>query len=249
VTAEQEPGDPRQQTLKLVALGEVDRKRSDAQSLMDAVPRVLASRSRHSREAQAMLDACHLKLQGFRVHLKSLELDLGEREEALSKANGNLLSAKTNQEYSLMIGEITRKREETGVVEERILEQYDVIRQGEEMVETAESGLVAVQDEYGGFEERARGELAEHQKELVALDERRDQVRKAISEDILKIYDRVYNAHGVAIVPAEGNTCQGCFSTLTPNDRNRLLSGRQLVVCRACQRILYMPEALHASPS
>jgi uncharacterized protein len=249
VTADQVPGDPRQLTLKLVALGEVDRKRSESQNLMDAVPRVLASRSRHSREARATVEACQEKLQLFRVHLKSLELDLAEREEALLKANANLLSAKTNQEYSLMNAEIERKREELGTVEERILEQYEVIRQGEQLVKTSEGGLDEAKAEYGGFEERARGELADHQKELEALDERREQVRKAIDVEILKLYDRVYKAHGVAIVPAEGNTCQGCFSSLTPNDCNRLLSGRQLVVCRACQRILYMPEVLQASPS
>ena len=249
MTADQDSGNPRQLTLKLVALGEVDRKRSESQGLVDAVPRVLASRSRHSREAQASVEACQGKLQLFRVHLKSLELDLAEREEALLKANGNLMSAKTNQEYSLMNAEIGRKGEELGVVEERILEQYDVIRQGEELVKAAERGLDEAKAEYGGFEERARGELADHQKELEALDERRGQVRAAIDAETLKLYDRVYKAHGVAIVPAEGNTCQGCFSSLTPNDCNRLLSGRQLIVCRACQRILYMPEVLEGSPS
>ena len=249
MTADQAPGDPRQLTLKLLALGEVDRKRSESQSLVEAVPRILASRSRHTRDAQATLDACHEKLQLFKVHLKSLELDLATREEALSKANANLLNAKTNQEYSLMIAEIARKREETGTVEERILEQYEVIRQGEQMVKAAEGGVEAAEAEYGGFEARARNELTEHQKELAELDERRVQVRKSIDPEILKLYDRVHKAHGVAIVPAEGSTCQGCFSTLTPNDRNRLLSGRQLVVCRACQRILYMPEVLQASPS
>ncbi len=249
MTDEQAPGDPKQQTLQLVALGNVDRKRTEAQSLMDSVPRVLASRSRHSREAQATLDAYHDKLQGFRSHLKMLELDLADREEALSKANGNLLGAKTNQEYSLLMAEITRKQEEKGTVEERILEQYDVISQGEEMVKTAEAGLVEAQSEYGGFEQRARDQLADHQKDLDELEKRREQVRRAIDPAILKLYDRVYNAHGVAVVPAEGNTCQGCFSNITPNDQNRLLSGRQLVICRACQRILYVPSALHASPS
>ncbi len=249
MTADQAPGDPRQQTLKLVALGDVDRKRAEAQSLIDAVPRVLASRSRNSREAQATLEACQAKLKGFRTHLKTLELDLADREDALSKANGNLLNAKTNQEYSLLVAEIARKREEKGAVEERILEQYEVIKQGEQMVTDAEAGLEAAKSEYGGFEERARTELAGHQKELEALDERRDQIRRSIEAEILKIYDRVYKAHGEAIVPCEGSTCQGCFSTLTPNDRNRLLSGRQLVFCKACQRILYMPEVVHASPS
>ena len=241
--------DPRQQTFQLVALGEVDRKRAEQKTLMDAVPRVLARRSLESKDSQANLEACQEKLKGFQAHLKTLELDLADREEALQKANANLLNAKTNQEYSLLVAEIGRKREEKGVVEERVLEQFDVIKQGERMVEDAQAKLDEAQEEYRGFEERARAEMGSHQDEMKALDERREQVRKAIDPEVLKIYDRVYKAHGEAIVRAEANTCQGCFSTLTPNDRNRLLSGRQLVICRACQRILYMPEVLQASPS
>jgi predicted nucleic acid-binding Zn-ribbon protein len=232
-----------------VALGGVDRQRAEAQTLIDAVPRVLGARQRLSKEANEQLDACREKLQGFRVHLKSLELDLASREEALLKANGNLMGAKTNQEYSMLVAEVGRKREEKGGVEELILEQYDVISQGEHMVEDARVRVTQAQEEYSAFEDRARGELADHQKELATLDERRAAVCRAIDPEILKVYERVHKAHGSAIVPAEGNTCQGCFSNLTPNDRNRLLSGRQLVVCRACQRFLYMPEVLHASPS
>ena len=241
--------DPRQQTFQLVALGDIDRKRLEIQKLIDSVPRVLAARQRASTDAQTQLDAVREKVQGFRAHLKSLELDLGQREEALSKANANLLTAKSNQEYSLLMGEITRKKEDKGSVETSILEQYDVIKQGEGLVEEAQATLEAAQAEYGEFEERARQEMAEHQKEMTGFDTRRDQIRTGIDGEVLKLYDRVFEAHGTAIVPAEANTCQGCFSTLTPNDRNRLIGGRQLVVCRVCQRILYMPEVIQASPN
>lgn len=240
--------DTRQQTFQLVALGDVDKKRADAQLLIDAVPRMLASRSRDSREAQANLDVAKSKLMGFQAHLKSLELDLAGKEEALSKANANLLSAKSNQEYSMMMAEISRRKEEKGGVEEAVLEQYDVIKQGERMVADAEARLAEAQKEYAGFEEKARLEIADHQKELAALDERRTQVRKAISPEALTLYDRAYKAHGEAIVPCEGNTCHGCFSTLTPNDQNKLLGGKRLITCKACQRILYKPDTLQASP-
>jgi len=241
--------DPRQQTLHLVHLGEIDRKRLEILKLIDSVPRVLAARQRASTDAESQLVAVRDKVQGFRAHLKSLELDLAQREAALSKANANLLSAKSNQEYSLLMGEITRKKEDKGAVETSILEQYDVIKQGERMIEDAQAALAQAQEGYAEFEDRARQELATHQKELAEFDERRGQIRRGIDGEVLKIYDRVFEAHGSAIVPAEANTCQGCFSTLTPNDRNRLIGGRQLVICRVCQRILYMPEVLQASPN
>jgi predicted nucleic acid-binding Zn-ribbon protein len=48
---------------------------------------------------------------------------------------------------------------------------------------------------------------------------------------------------GVAVVPVEARICQGCYLTLTPNDLMNLQAGN-LVVCKSCQRILYLPENL-----
>ncbi|MGQ0553963.1 MAG: zinc ribbon domain-containing protein [Planctomycetota bacterium] len=217
--------------------------------LLDAVPRILAARQRDSAGAQAGLEAARQKHQGFRTHLKSLELDLADRESGLQKAQGNLLSAKTNQEYSLLQAEIARKQEEKGKVEEQILEQFEVIKQGEGLVKEAEAHLVEAKQEFSAFEHRAQAELAEHQSELKLHDERREQIRRALEAEVLKIYDRAFRAHGDAVAPVEGGVCQGCFSSITPNDRSRLVSGRELITCRSCQRIIYLPEVLQASPT
>lgn len=236
--------DHRQQTFQLVALRDVDLRRSETRKLIDSVPRILQARLRQSNEAKKGLTAAQEKLQGFKAHLKTLELELSSREEALTKANGNLLSAKTNQEYSAMQTEIARKREEKGQAEEEILSQYDVIKLGEQLVLDAQKAVEAAQAEYQAFEERALREVEGHSAELGELDTRRDQIRKAISSDTLQIYDRAYEGHGDGIAPAESDICQGCFSKLTPNDRARLMSGKQLMICRTCQRILYLPAML-----
>lgn len=240
--------DPRQTTFQLVALGDVDKKRASAQTLIDSVPRMLASRSRGSREAEATLAAGKSKLQGFQAHLKSLELDLAVKEETLAKAQANLMGAKSNQEYTLLMSEISRRTEDKSTVETAILEQYDVIRQGERIVAECVQRLDDAKAEYADFEAKARGDIADHQKDLAELDERRGQIRRAIDDQVLMLYDRAYEAHGDAIVPCEASTCHGCFSTLTPNDRNILVAGKRLVTCKACQRILYAPDTLKATP-
>ena len=236
--------DSRQLLFQLVTLGDLDRKRGDEQLLIDGVPRMLAARGRQSREAEESLAVAKEKRMGFKARLKTLELELAQREEALQKANGNLLSAKSNQEYTLLMAEITRKTEEKGTVEESILEQYDVIALGDRLVAESEKLLAEAQDEYAEFQVRALQEMDTHKAELAKMDERRSQVIKGVSPDALKIYERAHNALGNAIVPAEGKTCQGCFSTLTPNDNNMLRSPKRIVVCRQCQRILYLPEVI-----
>jgi len=238
-----------QQTFHLVALRDVDRLRAQTTQLIEAVPRILTARQRDTAAAKDGLEAARAKLQGFRAHLKTFELDLAEREAALVKANVNLMTAKTNQEYSLLLAEIARKKEEKGKVEEQILEQFEVIKQGERMVKDAEARLAEANADFKGFEERAQRELAEHKAEQARHDERREQIRRALDAEVLKVYDRAYRALGEAVVAVEGNVCQGCFSSVTPNDRSRLVSGRELVTCRVCSRILYLPEILQASPA
>ncbi len=239
--------DQRQQIFQLIALRDVDRLRSQASLLIDSVPRVLGARHRDSTGAHGQLDAARNKLQGFKAHLKSLELDLSERESAILKANGNLMSAKTNQEYSLLVAEIARKVEDKGKVEESILEQFETIKQGEGLVKAAEQHLVEAEAEYKAFENRAKNEWETHRAELAALDERREQIRRAIEPVVLKLYDRAHAAHGEGVAAVEVHICQGCFSTVTPNDRSRLISGLELIMCRSCQRILYLPEVLQAT--
>jgi len=241
-------GDRRQQMLQLVALRDLDLRRAEAQQLIDSVPRVLASRFRDGNHSRIQLEAAKEKLKGFLTHLKHQELELAAREEALQKANANLLTAKTNQEYTALMGEIQRRKEEKSEAEGVVIEQYDVIKQGEAMVAEAEERVTEAESEYGDFETRARNELREHQGELTVLNERRDQIRKGIDGDVLKVYDRAYNALGSGLASSESNVCQGCFSSLTPNDRSRLISNRELIICRSCQRILYLPEVLLASP-
>jgi len=237
----------RQQVFQLVALRDVDRLRAQTTQLIEAVPRILAGRQRDVSAAKEGLEAAKAKLQGFKSHLKTYELDLADREGAIQKANANLMSAKTNQEYSLLVAEIARKKDDKGKVEEQILEQFEVIKQGEKMVKDAEARLKEAQAEFGAFEERAKQELTEHKAELVGQDERRAQNRRALDAEVLKVYDRAFKALGEGVVPVEANICQGCFSSITPNDRSRLLSGRELVTCRVCSRIQYLPEVLQAS--
>ncbi len=237
-----------QQTLQLLDLAGVDEQRAEILTLTEGVPRILKSRKRASADAAAALEATREKVKGFQAHLKTLELELAAKEEAIHKANGNLLNANTNQEYTLMQSEIARKKEEKGQAEEEILKQFDVIQQGAQMIKDAEARVAEAAEEYRGFEERAQNELASHQGELDVLDAKRVNIRRAIKGDVLTIYDRAASAHGTGVCPVESDICQGCFSKLTPNDCSRLAAGRELVICRTCQRILYLPQALQASP-
>lgn len=58
-------------------------------------------------------------------------------------------------------------------------------------------------------------ELADIDAELVALDERRADLRGALTDSLLSTYDRKRAALGVAVAPLVGRQCQGCHLELS----------------------------------
>jgi predicted nucleic acid-binding Zn-ribbon protein len=58
-------------------------------------------------------------------------------------------------------------------------------------------------------------ELVDIDAELVALDERRAELRGALTDSLLSTYDRKRAALGVAVAPLVGRQCQGCHLELS----------------------------------
>ena len=67
----------------------------------------------------------------------------------------------------------------------------------------------------------------------------RDAVAATISEDVLKLFQRVARLRGVAVAEARGEMCQLCHVKLRPQMYVELKHNDAIQQCPACNRILY----------
>jgi predicted nucleic acid-binding Zn-ribbon protein len=85
-----------------------------------------------------------------------------------------------------------------------------------------------------------------YNREIDEYKRQRNELVEALHFDAVRAYDKVKSARdGAAVVSADGNTCGGCFMTVTANDIARLRGMNQLVMCKHCQRILYLSDMLN----
>ena len=82
--------------------------------------------------------------------------------------------------------------------------------------------------------------------------ERREKIRE-VSTDALQTYERVRRKHKDALALVEGTIdraagrigndlhCSACYMTITANDAVKVLGRKELVTCKSCVRILYVP--------
>lgn len=73
------------------------------------------------------------------------------------------------------------------------------------------------------------------------IQERMDNIRQLVTPRILKQYDRLVKARPPALVPVEGDTCQGCFMKLPTQFAQKVRQDTEhLYSCPNCSRFIYM---------
>lgn len=73
------------------------------------------------------------------------------------------------------------------------------------------------------------------------IQERMENIRALVTPKVLKQYERLMKARPPALVPVEGDTCQGCFMKLPTQFAQKVrLDTEHLYSCSNCSRFIYM---------
>ncbi len=76
------------------------------------------------------------------------------------------------------------------------------------------------------------------------LADERDGLARAISEPVLRAYERMRGSRlrSNAVVPVINGVCHGCFMVVTKSVVMQLKRGNELVLCEHCGRILFLSD-------
>lgn len=105
-------------------------------------------------------------------------------------------------------------------------------------LEIRREDLSVKQDELGGIVESTAGREKE-------LQERRDSLAAKVDERTISAYDRIrasVHNHMAVVTVYNEDSCGGCFNTITPQRLVDIASGRKLIICEHCGRIIVNPD-------
>jgi len=233
----------KEQLKALLALAEIDNEINSLREIREARPRQLEpfrSQEHGRAERVAMI---RQELKRLRRESDRIEQEIRECEEKLTKLKIQINQAKSNEEYQVLTEQKNRLEEEVGAKEEEGLETLSKSEKLGEELKEAEEAWAEAKRELEQAESEVAAEIAEIDKRLEELAKQRAEVASKVESKYLSQYERVLNRHhDRAVVPVQGGVCQGCFMSVTPQMVNSLMIGREIVVCKSCQRILYLPD-------
>jgi predicted nucleic acid-binding Zn-ribbon protein len=174
---------------------------------------------------------------------KDLEVDIKAIQEKITKHRDQLYQVKTNEQYRAMLKEIEGEEANIRKIEDQILEKMIEAEEIQKLVQEAAARLEGEKargaSEIKGLQDERQTDMDERDR----LQARRNEVTTALTDPVLKLYERIrsYRA-GPAVAGVRDGLCTACNVRLRPQAYNEIRANDQVLTCENCSRIIYYVE-------
>jgi uncharacterized protein len=174
---------------------------------------------------------------------RKYEGEIQNVQQKISKYRDQMLAVKNNDEYRALGNEIKFAEDAIRGFEDKILDCMEQAENLDKNIKTAEKSLAVERVDVEKEKNEARARTAEDEKAVKELEPKRAELRSAVSEDLLRQYDRVLKARGSAIGEARDHKCLACNVMLRPQVYSDIRDGNTVLSCDSCGRILFFDQA------
>src|SRR5271165_2669022 len=222
-----------------VELQALDRKIASFEKEIATLPVHIAEIEKKLEAHKRKLDADRALLSANKGDRKKLEGDIAVQDQKVSKLKGQMIEAKTNEQYRAFQHEITYCETEIRKAEDKIIEFMEQAEALDKNVVAAEAALRVEQQQVDTEKKVAQDRTAA---DLKALNEAKAHRATLVARIDPKLYTRYEivkkKTRGTAIAAVVDERCEGCMIQLRPQYFQDLKAGEGFLLCETCGRIL-----------
>ena len=229
----------------LVALQDVEQKIAGLQKQINEIP---ASVQRLHADLQQLKEVHQQRLahsQDLAKNRRTYEGAVEMQRTKLGRLKDQLMSVKTNKEYTAMLHEIQGAEEQIRSEEDKILEIMEESETLEKQLKSEEKELGARVSEIQAAIRMLEDSVPGLESEVEKLRQDRMAMEAGVGEELLGRYRRLAEARrGIALAEARDELCTACHVRIRPQVYADLLKTEDVLACDSCSRILFLRSAL-----
>ena len=225
---------------QLLVLQDRQQKIKQIQTEVETLP--LQKKSLEAQLAASVAGVEVLKQKARRVEMdrKKLELDVGTRNESISRLKTQQYQTRKNDEFQAIGHEIERYENEIRKIEDEELELMIEADKLKADLGVEEKKAATVKESVARQTADLEAKSKTLESRLEELTKERAEIAGKIDEDLLGRFERLFKSKGDAVVvPLEHEVCTGCHMKVTTQTAHRAKAGKEIVSCDNCGRILY----------
>ncbi len=204
---------------------------------------------RQQKAGEAAVVACEQALEQAKQTLKRArlaadekQLQLKSREQRVEETQGKLNRAASNREFDALKEQIAADQQANEVLSDEIFEALEQLDRLEAEVTKRAGELVQRQQDQAALVEQIAARDKVLAPELQRVSAELVEAESALPPQMRQEYDRIIAARGEdGLAPVDGESCGGCYQTLSPQVMNQLYLSHY-VVCASCGAWIYLPE-------
>jgi len=234
---------------RLIELQSVDTVIARLNAEVAALPKKIAAIETKLTASKVQVEKVKAAMQAGDKAKRGYEGDIQAQQQKISKYKDQSLNVKTNPEYKALLQEIQFAEDAIRGFEDKILEVMLDADTKKDELKKAENELKSETAEIEREKEQARQITAKDEAELTTESAKRDQLREAITADVLTHYDRVAKFRGTGLALEKNGMCMGCRVYLRPQVLQHVHTNNEIIYCDQCQRVLYSEAPAIAPPT
>lgn len=223
-------------------LHRLHRQLADLKARLARGPKQIQIAEGNVKRAEGDVTAAKDAYRKARMGSDEKQLQLKQREARIVDLKGKQNACSSNREYQSLKETIAADLQANSVLSDEILEGLEQLDVLQAATKTAESNLAKMKEELEKTRGRVADQLAGLDAEAVRVQGELTDAERALPDEFRTEYERQARGRGEeCLAQLEGQTCGGCYTTITTQMLTELLMGHP-VHCKNCACLLYLPE-------
>lgn len=242
-----------QEKLKtLYELQAVDNDIDKLVQLRGELPEEVASLEEEVESLKAKRVRMEQLIDGYNQNIASSKKEIEEFDSEIEKYRSQLENISNSREYDSINKELENQDLLRAIAEKNINEAREAIDDKKVDLDRISDRITIREGDLESKKQELSSIVESTAKEEAALSKRRETYTAKLDERTLSAYERIRKStHNhlavVTLFPKNddgtcGDACGGCFHTITPQRLIDIASGKNLVICEHCGRIIVNPD-------
>jgi len=178
-------------------------------------------------------------------NIADAKLSIAEHENTIQKYQHQLETITNSREYDSLNKEIENQDLLRQIDEKTINDTRFEIGEKKAELDDIKDRLTIREEDLAAKKAELETIVEETAKEEAVLRARREECAAKIDARTMSAYERIrasVHNHLAVVGIYNGDSCGGCFNTITPQRRVEIASNKKLIICEHCGRIIINPN-------
>jgi predicted nucleic acid-binding Zn-ribbon protein len=224
---------------RLLILQDRDKKARALRNELKTIPADRVALEQKLQSLQNQANDARQKQRNAEVEQARLETEIRSRREQIVKYETQKLQTRKNEEYQALSNSVEHVKKDIASIEDRQIELMENLEALKPQVAAADQAAAHAATQVKSQLQDLETKKANLEKQIGEFETTRPQFTTGLDEDLLDIYQRLFQKKEEAVVGLRNDVCSGCHMKVTVSTNSQVKAGKSIVHCEQCNRILF----------